>query len=359
VGAELLLDAARRLTPGASLSVQEALPNPHHAVIAGADGNRLLELVVPVTLEAAPRADRPVRPPVRPPVQPIEPISRRERVRSPGSEWLYVKLYLHRGLADDFIGGPLLERAEALVGEGIISSWFFVRYVDPGFHLRLRVTGDARRLEHEALPRVMAWAAQLLQRGLIDRFAFDSYEREVERYGGSIALPWLERAFAADSLAVARLLAARRRRQLATECADLAVATVDDLLAGLGLASSARTDWYRRHAGGREHGAEFRAHRARLRTLVGRLDAGDPAASTLVERILAERRTVCRQVAGALAELDAGGQLHGTFDDIARSLVHMHCNRLQEIGATHEPRVLELARRTHESLTAWPLVREE
>lgn len=350
VGAELLLREARKLSPRASLEIQEALPSPEHAWVEGSDGHRLLELVVPLFLDGKNSDETPGQ-------LPRPQIARSERLRPPASDWLYGKFYLSRRLADWVIGEPLRELVEELSAANNIFDWFFVRYADPAFHLRLRFAGDPAVLLAETLPSVCAWASRLMEHDVLDHFAFDTYQREVERYGGPDALLLVERLFTADSVAVANLLATRHHLATALERHHLAVYTVDDLLDALGFEPVTRVQWYRRFAR-RGYGKEYRTSSDQLRALLGASWGmpPDPRVS-LIQSILAERRAAVREIARGLASLDDRKALWTPFPEIVRSLVHMHCNRLCGEGFKDEQRVLALAVRTLTSLVASPPTR--
>ncbi|GAB3934278.1 hypothetical protein GCM10027614_07000 [Micromonospora vulcania] len=354
VGAMLLLAAGHRLPAGARLDVQEALPDPDSAAARSPDGRRLVELVVPVVRTVAePRGDEGgaaggTDPDASSP--PRRVIPRAVRLRPPGSDWLYAKLYLPVDTADDLLGGPIPELAGQLCATGAAQSWFFLRYADPRFHLRLRFTGDPVRLREEALPRLCDWAAGLVDRGVLDRFGLDTYEREVERYGGPTGLDLSERLFAADSEAVCRLLADRDVR--AADRRHLAVRTVDDLLDALGYAPPRRLRWYRAHRSGRHpvESAEFRADKHRMRALVTGGPVDDPVVS-----ILDTRRAAIAPVAAGLDAEHAAGRLETPHPQVVRSLVHMHLNRLLGGRAELEQRVFALAGLALGSVLAWPL----
>lgn len=373
-GRELVLAEGAKLSPDGTLRVQEALPGPEHAWAQGHDGRRLLELVVPVFR----RKDNPTSRKTEPGVS----ILKTDRFRPPGSDWVYGKFYCSPRLADWLIAEPLLRIAESLRSTGRITSWFFVRYADPAFHLRVRLAGNPGVLQSDVFPEVCTWAAKLMEQGLIERFAFDTYEREVERYGGPQALSVMEQLFAADSQAVAKVLAVRRRLGPALEWPHVIVCTVDDLLDSLGMGLITRLEWYRRYAPTRSHAGAFRVARDRLRALIGRPPngPGDLLAGP-VRTILAERRTVAEMAARELGILQDRHALSAPLFEIARSLVHMHCNRIgadipkglaasapgggrppidPAIGGMRphdgglEGRVLALASRTLASLAAWP-----
>src|SRR5262249_22435572 len=89
---------------------------------------------------------------------------------------------------------------------GKVDRWFFVRYGEPQWHLRVRLHGQPRVL-HELLPDLLAAAEGTASgSGLVWRSQVDTYEREVERFGGPLGIELAERAFHLDSEAVLHLL---------------------------------------------------------------------------------------------------------------------------------------------------------
>src|SRR5262249_24347694 len=104
----------------------------------------------------------------------------------------------------------------------------------------VRFRGEPQRLQTEVLPHLQAAAAPFLADGRLWRVQLDTYEREVERYGGAQGIDLAERLFHADSEAVLAIVerldgdtgpAARWRR---------ALAGLDLLLADLGFALAAK-----------------------------------------------------------------------------------------------------------------------
>ena len=162
-----------------------------------------------------------------------------------GRRLAYLKLYAPAATHEDLVAGPVRELcADALAG-GAADLWFFLRYHDPDPHIRLRLHGEPQRLAAELWPRVAPWLRGLVDDGWCHRVALDTYEREVERYGGPESIDRAERAFAADSQAVADLLRLRARGRLRLERTLLAVTSLDLLLQGLGLPAAERLAWAR------------------------------------------------------------------------------------------------------------------
>src|SRR5690606_6306968 len=202
-----------------------------------------------------------------------------ERSFMPGSRWLTAKLYCGPGLADRVLlelVEPWIERAR----QQQVERWHFLRYGDPHWHLRVRVEGEPALLYGPLLAELHAGVERCRARGLVWRMQLDSYEREVERYGGPDAIELVERIFEADSEAV---LANLVRVQHGGEELrwQLLVRGIDQLLDDLGLALADKLALVEqmRASYGRELGADrgelrhqlgrsFRRHRATIERLL-------------------------------------------------------------------------------------------
>lgn len=57
----------------------------------------------------------------------------------PGSRWLYFKIYTGIKTADEVATRTLLPLLREWYEAKLIDDWFFIRYTDPDFHLRLRL----------------------------------------------------------------------------------------------------------------------------------------------------------------------------------------------------------------------------
>ncbi|MBT3241629.1 MAG: hypothetical protein HN352_00660 [Bacteroidetes bacterium] len=116
----------------------------------------------------------------------------------PGQDWLYLKLYMGPETAEEWLcfNLPLVIRELNQIMPGY--QYFFVRYLDPDFHIRLRI-----RLPHhgdfaKALDLINLHSALFLRQGLIWKVEIATYERETERYGIN-RIELFESAFCADS----------------------------------------------------------------------------------------------------------------------------------------------------------------
>jgi thiopeptide-type bacteriocin biosynthesis protein len=313
----------------------EVFPAPDGLWVRGPEGTFAHELVVPfvrkgtggglperVNRRACPAAEGSV-----------------PRSFAPGSEWLYAKLYTGPATLDSVLRdvvGPLVERA---LGSGAADRWFFVRYGDPDWHLRLRLHGRPGRLHAEVLPALYAAAAPLLADGRLRRVQLDTYEREVERYGGTEGIVLAERLFHADSeavLALAGRLAEDARGDVRWRLALLGMHCLltdldfdlDTRRAVIGQARAAFAAEF--HAGAdvrHQLGSRFRPERERLESLLGPVPRGGDG---LVPGLEVFRRR-SQELAPVMAELKAGaraGRLSVPLAELAPSYLHLHANRL-------------------------------
>lgn len=352
--AELMAEV-QKLKEGRSLVLQEVAPALEEAWLSGAEGRYYSELVISLlrrpqsgkAVEDASRTDRP------PAVAP--------RTRGPGSEWLFVKLYCARDLEDELIAGPLLSFAERALHAKLSDGWFFIRYSDPQRHLRVRFHGAPQRLMAHLFGHLCEWASGLVERGMLQKLTFDTYERELERFGGAEGMAAAEEFFAVDSLAGARMLRALRSAPGLHEKTGWWVLDVDDLLDSLGLGIEERVKWLagRTNARAAEIGADYRKSKTDLRAAVG-----DPAGflasiegGALLAEHLAARRIAVAPVAQTLRNLAEEGRLTQSQDKLYGSFVHLHLNRLASGAVASEHRILSLLLRTRESLKQAPVRR--
>jgi hypothetical protein len=228
-----------RLAKDAQLLLQEALPAPEDAWVGGPGGHFITELMVPLVLQSNRDSPDAALPRSRP------SLTTADRMRPPGSHWLFTKLYGPRAFEHDLLTGPVAELCQQALAMGVAEDWFFLRYADPDPHLRIRFRGRSERLIAKLFPHVCEWAQRLIGDGLCARLCFDTYDRELERFGGTAGTAAAEAIFGADSRAVIEMLRLSRDGLLGIDMTFLAVLSVDGLLTGLGSSEAERLDWYR------------------------------------------------------------------------------------------------------------------
>ena len=157
------------------------------------------ELLIPLRSDVQ-SVKQPQRSVITPSVEPMP-----DRRFGPGSRWVYVKLYAGPVYLDNLLMEILPELLGELTNRNLLQLWFFIRYADPEKHLRLRFLAVDN---HQALllKTVADWASQLMAvDSRVYRIQFDTYQREIERFGAS-TIDECEAWFSHDSQTVVDLL---------------------------------------------------------------------------------------------------------------------------------------------------------
>lgn len=122
-----------------------------------------------------------------------------------GGEWLYFKIYIGKVSAEDFIVNELSTMCSLLYDENLIDKYFFIRYADPGFHIRLRLHLHESINIGGIISLINQKTDDLVKNNIISNVVIDSYTREVDRYDKSNIVN-SEQIFFIDSKAILQLL---------------------------------------------------------------------------------------------------------------------------------------------------------
>lgn len=127
-----------------------------------------------------------------------------QRSFSPGSEWLYLKIYCNSNISDSLLSGlkPILDE---FINKNYIKKMFFIRYTDPHYHIRLRLHLNDQKLYSEVLQQLYKHLDPYFQEETIWNIQIDSYHREIERYHPDF-IEFVEEIFYYDSMLVLNLL---------------------------------------------------------------------------------------------------------------------------------------------------------
>jgi len=123
-----------------------------------------------------------------------------ERYFIPGSEWLFFKIYTGHKSADTILSEHLRPWVASLLKQAYVDSFFFIRYSDPEYHIRLRLHIPNQRIGYgTVMCTVYDMLHPLISEGLISSVMCDTYIRELERYG-EYTIEAIEQFFFLDSL---------------------------------------------------------------------------------------------------------------------------------------------------------------
>jgi len=345
---ELLIDALVQAVKSSDrVRVTELFAAPDELTTKSPEGRFVHELIIPFASEPVPRPAIAARLPAP---------SALPRARPPGSEWIYAKLFAGPASVDRVLRESITPLVAELRALGQPCSWFFIRYGDPSWHVRLRFAGDPAWLHDEVLPRVTGAAHAELARGTISNFQLDTYDREIERYGGEHAMRIAEQLFCADSDAVLALLPLVVGELGADARWRLALLGTDRLLGDLGLSLERKLAVVRssRMGFGRELGIgadvehqlgdRFRHERAQLEAILAATsppaDLAHLAHLAPAWPALASRSARIAPLAAELIALEQAHRLTQSIDELAASFIHMHANRMLRSAAREQELVI-------------------
>lgn len=284
----LCVDACIHLLKRSSLGIfREMYPTSNQLCVSGPEGRFHHELNVPFIRRQGQYKSR-----ERTVFLATESVSRNVRSLAPGSEWLYLKLYGGVTTLDEVLTKSLPSIFDWLSPGGPVTRWYFLRYSDPERHLRIRFNLDACRLWRELLPRVSHVVNGLLASGKIWKVQFDTYEREIERYGGLEGMQAAEEIFFADSAATVEILQQLEGDEGLEYRWQIALLGIDSLLVDFGLDLNERRELLKGLKPAEEVrrllGVRFRATRKNLEAVL------DPS-STIATRFEFARKTFERR----------------------------------------------------------------
>lgn len=260
---------------------------------------------------------------------------------APGSEWLYYKCYCHPGCADEVITDMLAPMVAQLESAKLISKWFFIRYEDPGFHLRIRLHIPCTDYLPELMEIVNEWLSGATANGCIWKTQVETYERENLRYGAG-NMECTEELFWADSQTMTRFLQAAPPEYLEEGRWLWGARLADNMLDAFGYDTEAKSELMDKMAAAfnqefavdktmeRELNSRFAEHRRELEQSLETDDEPELA------QILTDRYLTLLQLAAPIRrQMEASGQ----WNDLMASYIHMTMNRLFR----HNWRLVELA----------------
>jgi thiopeptide-type bacteriocin biosynthesis protein len=206
------------------------------------------------------------------------------------------------------------------------------------------------------IPEFCSLAGDLVGSGQIQRFAFDTYDREIRRYGGLAGIAAAETLFTIDSVATVDLLRAMSKMKT-PDLVSVGVLSIHDLIKSLGLQETDGPTSLKGGVGAKHmFGDDFRERKVTLRKLLGLSDVTREFPDMEdIARVLRRRADAMESVRARFADLDSRGELKRPWPVILGSVLHMNCNRLLGVERRLEQRVLELVSRTLHSLERAPL----
>lgn len=128
-----------------------------------------------------------------------------KRIFVPGDVWIFFKIYTGVRIADLILVKELYPIIDKLIIDGKVEKFYFIRYREPDFHLRLRLLVSNKDFFGFVFNAISEILKSLLDKDLVWKFQLDTYEREIERYN-PLLIDNVESIFFVDSVCVIEII---------------------------------------------------------------------------------------------------------------------------------------------------------
>ena len=99
-----------------------------------------------------------------------------------GGEWIYFKIYSGPKTIENIFINDIMCKINLLIKQRMIDSFFFVRYMDPNYHIRLRLHCTNINNYAFILHLIYKTLNRYVKDLIITKVQLDTYTRELERY---------------------------------------------------------------------------------------------------------------------------------------------------------------------------------
>lgn len=252
----------------------------------------------------------------------------------PGSEWVYFKLYTGTKTADMILTNELYGYVREMFDNDIIDKWFFIRYADPDFHIRLRFHLKNAWNFNCIFQRFLVTFQHIVDSGYIWNIQCDTYQREIERYGFN-SISFVEDLFFIDSEYAIRLLHHLNEENPEEHRWKLALVMIDSLLTVFSYELSQRKELlntmsenfkkefgFTYHDVSKQLNDKYRNYRKKIEHA---MSSGN--GTSITNEIIQARKHDLLPIAKALIVMDTTGELRIDLNTLLTSIIHMSMNR--------------------------------
>ncbi|MFI5342617.1 MAG: thiopeptide-type bacteriocin biosynthesis protein [Chlamydiales bacterium] len=314
-------EIVRKLKNGEALKFIEKIEG---GWIKGTEGNHYCEISVPFVKNADyARKENPIKAP------PYSPDTNEMRDKFPGSNWLYLKLYMGEEKINEFLIGYLYPFIEGFHHEGALKEWFIVRYRDPESHLRLRIHSQSFEMISKILCAFEEQFRLWTHLGWIKDVSIAKYEREIERYGGAFLIEVAETLFHDDTISTLFIIHAFLTKQMQCEEVVLHALSIVNFLRNFGLDLNQMLALLNKLTINESELKGFRQYKNQLITLIHALYKDNSE----IPEVQVMNAAWQLRMEGVQNFCKMGADLESDrWDSIIKNLLHMHCNRLGCLG---------------------------
>lgn len=261
-----------------------------------------------------------------------------QRIFPLGSEWIYFKIYCGIMTTDRLLSEQFTEVINNLLKVGAIKKWFFIRYFDSDFHIRIRIEVTNKTYISDVLSLMHDNFAPLLKENIITKIQTDTYIRELERYGED-TISHAETLFFYDSefiLSSLKMLGSEKGLEIRWK---VAIRAVDEFLDNFSLSaiekynliSSLSEQFFKEHGGDKQLKVildnKFRKLRINVEEVLDRNNDSVREYFSII-KLLDIRGKKVSAIAEELIVLRNNNRLELPLENLLASYLHMNLDRI-------------------------------
>ncbi len=243
-----------------------------------------------------------------------------QRAFFPGDQWLFFKIYIGLREVDNILIETIAPYIKHLFKKHYIDKWFFIRYSDPDYHIRLRVHvseinayGTIITMLHSALNRY-------IKSHIKSKVVIDTYIRELERYGHE-DIDTCESFFQHDSTLICRIMQLTQSESILWQSSVL---FIQKLLLNAFNTDSERNNFLSLMS--KSYCTEFGYDSSNQKNLNAMYRKYRPIIDTLIAGPITDPALI--QCNESIIAITTKYKLLVSKNNILSSLIHMHFNRL-------------------------------
>ncbi len=250
-----------------------------------------------------------------------------------GDEWLYYKIYCGARTSDVLLAETIKPLTDQLLQQGQIDSWFFIRYGDPDFHIRIRFHLPDIKAIGEVILQINAALQDYVEKHIVYKIQTDTYLRELERYG-TRTIDISEKLFFYDSEMLLNAIGMIEDEELYFL---FVVKAIDRLLESFNYGEQEKLTLVHRNS--QSFKKEFHADKTlnkqldkKYRGIKNRLSSfietkGMPEEYKILDDLINHKTQKSTAIVQMIMSMKQDGSLEVSLDDLMSSYVHMLVNR--------------------------------
>ncbi len=250
-----------------------------------------------------------------------------------GDEWLYFKIYTGYKTSETIIREAIMPLVEYLLKKQIIDKWFFIRFTDPKYHLRIRFHLIDKSRIAEIILIFNNTFKQYVEDDLIWKVQTDTYKREIERYGAN-SIEFSEDFFYIDSMTCINLIKELQGNETENTRWLISLKMIDVLLNDFGYNLQQKNDLLKvmQESFGKEFGLtkdarkqlgiKYRTYKNEIENIIN---------GTILkeyEYIIIEKSTRLKSIIHNILNLKTNNILAMELSNLLTSYIHMMLNRI-------------------------------